>query len=83
MRTRYRLNQETLSVSLPGSEKREFTYIPAGSVLTICGPETGKLVEVTWDNRTALVFSEDIHARADQVFDVIESVQEQYEAVSA
>jgi hypothetical protein len=83
MRTRYRLNQETLSVSLPGAEKREFAYIPAGSVITICGPETGKLVEVAWDNHTALVFSEDIHERADQVFDVIEPVREQYDVVCA
>ena len=83
MRTRYRLNQETLSVSLPGSEKREFAYIPAGSVLTICGPETGKLVEVAWDNRSALVFSEDIHERADQIFDVTDPRQEQFEVVRA
>lgn len=83
MRTRYCLNQETLSVSLPGAEKREFAYIPVGTIITICGPETGKLVEVTWDNRTALVFSEDIHERADQVFEVIEAAQEQYEVVRA
>jgi hypothetical protein len=70
-------------VSLPGAEKREFAYIPAGTIITICGPETGKLVEVTWDHRTALVFSEDIHERADQVFDVIEAPQEQYEVVRA
>jgi hypothetical protein len=83
MRTRYCLNQETLSVSLPGAEKREFAYIPAGTIITICGPETGKLVEVAWDKRTALVFSEDIHERADQVFDLIEPAREQYEVVRA
>jgi hypothetical protein len=83
VRTRYRLNQETLSVSLPGAEKREFTYIPVGTIITICGPETGKLVEVAWDDRTALVFSEDIHERADQVFAVVEQVREQYEVVRA
>jgi hypothetical protein len=83
MRTRYCLNQETLSVSLPGAEKREFAYIPAGTIITLCGPETGKLVEVAWENRTALVFSEDIHERADQVFDVMERAREQYEVVRA
>lgn len=83
MRTRYCLNQETLSVSLPGAAKREFAYIPAGTIITICGPETGKLVEVAWDDRTALVFSEDIHERADQVFEIIEPAREQYEVVRA
>jgi hypothetical protein len=77
------MNQETLSVSLPGSEKREFAYIPAGSIITLCGPEDGKLVEVAWEDRRVLVFSEDIHERANQVFDVVESVQEQFEVVRA
>jgi hypothetical protein len=83
MRTQYCLNQETLSVSLPGAAKREFTYIPAGTVITICGPENGKLVEVAWEDHTALVFSEDIHERADQIFDVIEPPQEQFDVVRA
>jgi hypothetical protein len=83
MHTRYCLNQETLSVSLPGAAKREFVYIPVGTVITICGPENGKLVEVAWEDRTALVFSEDIHERADQIFDVIDPRQEQYEVVRA
>ena len=83
MHTRYCLHQETLSVSLPGSLKREFAYIPAGSTITICGPENGKLVEVAWEDRKVLVFSEDIHERADQVFDVIEPAKEHYEVVRA
>lgn len=81
MHTRYRLNQETLSVSLPGSAKREFAYIPAGSIITISGPENGKLVEVDWENRTVLVFSEDIHERADQIFEGIEAQPERFDVV--
>jgi len=83
MQTRYCLNQETLSVSLPGSAKREFAYIPAGTVITLCGPEYGKLVEVAWEDRTVLVFSEDIHERADQIFDVVEPRQDQFDVVRA
>ena len=83
MPTRYSLNQEILSVALPGAAKREFTYIPAGTVITICGPENGKLVEVAWDNRTALVFTEDIHERADQIFDIVDPGQDLFEVVSA
>jgi hypothetical protein len=83
MQTRYRLNQETLSVSLPGSMKREFAYIPAGSIIAICGPENGKLVEVTWEDRRVLVFSEDIHERAEQIFDVVEPRSERFEVVRA
>jgi hypothetical protein len=83
MHTRYCLNQETLSVSLPGSAKREFAYIPAGSIITICGPENGKLVEVAWDGRTVLVFSEDIHERADQIFEGIEAHPERFDVVRA
>jgi len=83
MQTRYRLNQETLSVSLPGSPKREFAYIPDGSIITICGPENGKLVEVAWEDRRVLVFSEDIHERADQIFDVIEAQPERFDVVRA
>jgi hypothetical protein len=83
MHTRYCLNQETLSVSLPGADKREFAYIPVGTIITICGPENGKLVEVAWEGRTALVFSEDIHERADQIFDVVDSRQDKFEVVRA
>jgi hypothetical protein len=83
MHTRYCLHQETLSVSLPGAPNREFAYIPAGSTITICGPENGKLVEVAWDDRRVLVFSEDIHERADQIFDVIETRRERFEVVRA
>jgi hypothetical protein len=83
MHTRYCLNQETLSVSLPGSPKREFAYIPAGSIITICGPENGKLVEVAWDGRAVLVFSEDIHERADQIFEGIEAHPERFDVVRA
>ncbi len=83
MDTRYCLNQETLSVSLPGSPKREFAYIPAGTIITISGAENGKLVEVAWGEHRALVFSEDIHERADQIFDVVETSQDQYEVVRA
>jgi len=83
MQTRYCLHQETLSVSLPGSLKREFAYIPSGSIITICGPENGKLVEVAWDDRKVLVFSEDIHERADQIFDGIEAHPERFEVVRA
>lgn len=83
METRYYLNQETLSVSLPGSLKREFAYIPAGTIITISGAETGKLVEVAWGERKVLVFSEDIHERADQVFEVVEARHDQYEVVRA
>jgi len=83
METRYCLNQETLSVSLPGSSKREFAYIPAGSTITICGPENGKLVEVSWEDRRVLVFSEDIHERADQIFEGFEAPQERFEVVRA
>ncbi|MFL6450615.1 MAG: hypothetical protein ACJ746_23475 [Bryobacteraceae bacterium] len=81
MQTRYCLNQETLSVSLPGSAKREFAYIPAGTVITLCGEANDKLVEVAWDNRTVLVFSEDIHERADQIFDVVEPPQDRFGVV--
>jgi len=83
MQTRYCLNQETLSVSLPGSAKREFAYIPVGTVITICGPENGKLVEVAWEDRTVLVFSEDIHERADQIFDVVEPRHDRFGVVRA
>jgi hypothetical protein len=83
MPTRYCLNQETLSVSLPGSAKREFAYIPAGSILTICGPENGKLVEVAWEDRVVVVFAEDIHERATQIFDVVEPPRERFEVVRA
>jgi hypothetical protein len=83
MPTRYCLNQETLSVSLPASAKREFAYIPAGTVITICGPENGKLVEVAWEDRRVLVFSEDIHERADIVFDVVEPPQDRFGVVRA
>jgi hypothetical protein len=83
MQTRYHLNQETLSVSLPGAAKREFAYIPAGTTITICGPENGKLVEVEWEDRTVLVFSEDIHERADQIFEVGERRPEQFDVVRA
>jgi hypothetical protein len=81
MQTRYCLNQETLSVSLPGSAKREFTYIPAGSILTICGPENGKLLEVAWEDRVVLVFAEDLHERASQIFDVVESPRPLFDVV--
>jgi len=83
METRYCLNQETLSVSLSGSGKREFVYIPTGTVITISGAEKGKLVEVAWGGRKSLVFSEDIHERADQIFEVVESPQDQFEVVRA
>lgn len=83
MHRRYCLNQETLSVSLPGSAKREFAYIPAGTVITVCGHENEKLVEVAWEDRTALVFSEDIHERADLIFDVIEPAQDRFGVVRA
>jgi hypothetical protein len=83
MQTRYQLNQETLSVSLPGAAKREFAYIPAGTTISICGPENGKLVEVAWEGRTVLVFSEDIHERADQIFDVVDAPREQFDVVRA
>lgn len=83
MQTRYHLNQETLSVSLPGAAKREFAYIPAGTIIAICGPENGKLVEVAWEDRTVLVFSEDIHERANQIFDVVEPRRDQFDVVRA
>jgi len=83
METRYCLNQETLSVSLPGSAKREFAYIPTGTIITISGSENGKLVEVAWGDRRALVFSEDIHERAEQIFDVVESSQDQFKVIRA
>ena len=74
MHTRYCLNQETLSVSLPGAPKREFAYIPWEASYDLRSGKRkargGRL-----GRPTALVFSEDIHERADQIFDVTNRVR--------
>lgn len=76
MHSQYCLNQATLSVTVSESSRREFVYIPAGTVISVSGPVEGKLVEVTWEGHAALVFSEDIQERADQIFDPQETMQQ-------
>lgn len=83
MYTQYCLNQDTLSVSVSDSSRREFAYIPAGTVIYVSQPEEGKLVEVVWNNHKVLMFSEDIHDRANPLFDVPEPMVERAEALHA
>lgn len=75
MQNLYCLHQETLSVFCSENNVREFLYIPAGTVISVCSQGgDGKFAEVIWDNKVVLMFSEDIQERAEPLYEPVASL---------
>ncbi len=69
----YCVQQDILSVhSLQGGSK-QCVYVPAGTVIAVRNHSCvdSRLVEVDWDSRVVLMFSQDIQERAQQLAEAV------------
>ena len=65
---RYCLHQDILSIHAPDLEHKECVYVPAGSVVSIDAAQRNeKFIEVHWNSKTVLMFSQDIQNRAELI----------------
>ena len=65
----YCVQQDILSVHSSQGGRRECVYVPAGTVITVRSYSRmdSRLVEVDWDERVVLMFSQDLEERAQQL----------------
>jgi hypothetical protein len=63
---RYCLNTNILSVYTTREGRKESIYVPAGAIIEIdnLAPTEGPFVEALWDDKTVLMFPQDIVERA-------------------
>jgi hypothetical protein len=62
----YKLHAEILGIILEDSKSRTTAKIPTGSMVTVTGgPLNGaKMVDVRWNEKTLMVFTQDLRDRA-------------------
>jgi hypothetical protein len=68
---KFRLNNTTLAVENMAEERRA-VQVPAGETITVLSgpkPSDSRMVDVLWNNRTLLMFLEDIQRRGQEISD--------------
>jgi hypothetical protein len=66
---RFRLRSETIGIEQKDGKLVAVT-VPAGSVVTITSgprPNDMRLVDTVWEDKTLVMFAEDVQARGDEV----------------
>jgi len=66
---KFRLKQETIAIETLG-EVRTVVMVPSSEVVTVLRgptPDDKRMVDVRWNNRTLVMFAEDIQRRGEEV----------------
>lgn len=66
---KFRLKQETIAIETLG-EVRTVVMVPSSEVVTVLHgptPDDKRMVDVRWNNRTLVMFAEDIQRRGEEV----------------
>jgi len=66
---RYYIQEPILSIQSQSQDRRDFVYVPAGTVVSVpdYSPDA-KFVEIVWDSKTLLMFSQDLQDRAEPYY---------------
>jgi len=68
---RFRLKRETLSIETIGEDRR-IVLIPVDGIVTVLSgprPDDKRMVDVTWENRTLVMFAIDLQIRGQEITD--------------
>jgi len=66
---KFHLKQDTISIETLG-DSRSVVMVPSGEVVTVLhgpSPDDKRMVDVRWDDRTLVMFAEDIQRRGEEV----------------
>jgi hypothetical protein len=64
--TTFRLTSATIAL-FPEEGRQVAHTIPQGAVIRVNGLEGDRLIEVTWEGKTILMFAQDIRARGERL----------------